>query len=83
MLKIEYNLIYFKRYARWYHWLTIPWCVGALSAGYLAREIAKGNFAVIPALFRGFLNALSRVFAAADASAVSPVPGPSRPPGKG
>ncbi len=62
MMKIEYNLIYFKRYARWYHWLTIPFCVGALSLVYLAREIAKGNFGVIPALFRGFFKALSRVF---------------------
>lgn len=61
MLKIEYNLIYFKRYARWYHWLTIPWCIGGLSAVYLGREIAKGNFAVVPALFRGFSKAIRRL----------------------
>jgi len=73
MLKIEYNLIYFKRYALWYHWFTIPFCVGALSLSYLVREIVKGNFAVIPALFRGFLKALSRVFAPGER------PGPSPP----
>jgi GT2 family glycosyltransferase len=61
MLKIEYNLVYFRRYARWYHWLTIPWCVAGLSTVYLAREIAKGNFAVIPALFRGFGKAAGRL----------------------
>jgi len=62
MLKIEYNLIFFRRYARWYHWLTIPFSIGALSAAYLFREILKGNFGVVPALFRGFGKALSRVF---------------------
>lgn len=61
MLKIEYNLIFFRRYARWYHWLTIPWCIGGLALAYLAREIGKGNLAVVPALFRGFGKALKRL----------------------
>lgn len=64
MLKIEYNLIFFRRYARWYHWLTIPWCIGALSLVYLGRELAKGNPRVVPALFRGFLKAAKRLFGA-------------------
>jgi GT2 family glycosyltransferase len=68
MLKIEYNLIYFRRYARWYHWLTIPVCVGGLSVAYLAREISKGNVAALPALFRGFRKALGRVVSAGDAA---------------
>ncbi len=71
MLKIEYNLIYFRRYARWYHWLTIPWCIGGLALAYLGREIAKGNFAVVPALFRGFAKAAGRLFGAPGA----PTPG--------
>ncbi len=66
MLKIEYNLIYFKRYARWYHWLTIPWCIGGLSVVYLARELARGNFGVIPALFRGFAKAAGRLTGRTD-----------------
>jgi len=61
-MKIEYNLILFKRHARWYHWLTIPWCIGGLTLAYLARETAGGNFKIFPALFRGFLKALSRLF---------------------
>jgi GT2 family glycosyltransferase len=59
--KIEYNLIYFKRYARWYHWITIPICIGALTLVYLVREIFKGNFAVIGALWRGFGRAVGRL----------------------
>jgi GT2 family glycosyltransferase len=68
MLKIEYNLIYFKRYARWYHWLTIPWCIGALSLVYLGREIGRGNFKVVPALFRGFRKAAGRLLGASGAA---------------
>ena len=65
MLKIEYNLIYFRRYARWYHWLTIPWCIGGLALAYLVREIGRGNFAVIPALLKGFSKAAGRLFGGA------------------
>jgi len=82
MLKIEYNLIFFRRYARWYHWLTIPFCIGALSVAYLGREIGRGNFGVVPALFRGFGKALTRLF-----STARPVPrqdsGSEKTPGGG
>ncbi len=71
MLKIEYNLIYFKRYARWYHWLAIPWCIAGLSLVYLGRELLRGNFGVVPALFRGFVKAAGRLLGAG---------GPSTPP---
>ena len=60
--KVEHNLIFFRRYARWYHWLTIPWCVGAGAALFVARELLKGNFKIIFALCRGFMKALGRVF---------------------
>ena len=60
-LKIEYNLIYFKRYARWYHWLTIPWCVGFMTLVFLVKELSKGKFSVIPALGKGFLRAVRRL----------------------
>ena len=60
-LKIEYNLIYFKRYARWYHWLTIPWCIGFLTLVFLVKELAKGKFSTIPALARGFVKAVRRL----------------------
>jgi hypothetical protein len=60
-LKVEHNLIFFKRYARWYHWLTIPWCIGGLAAIFVAKELLKGNFAIISALLQGFVKALRRV----------------------
>jgi len=60
-LKIEYNLIYFTRYARWYHWLTIPWCIGFLTLVFLAKELSKGKFSTIPALAKGFVKAVKRL----------------------
>ena len=60
-LKVEHNLIFFRRYARWYHWLTIPWCVGAIAAAFVVRELLKGNLGIVTALARGFVRALGRV----------------------
>jgi GT2 family glycosyltransferase len=60
-LKVEHNLIFFKRYARWYHWLTIPVCVGGATLGFLVRELVKGNYSIIAALGRGFIKALRRL----------------------
>ncbi len=59
-LKIEHNLIFFKRYARCYHWLTIPWCMGALSAVCVGKELLKGNFSIVSASFGGFAKAMRR-----------------------
>ena len=61
-LKVEHNLIFFRRYARWYHWLTMPFCVGGGALLFVLRELLKGNVSVIAALGRGFLRALSRLF---------------------
>jgi len=60
-LKVEHNLIYFKRYARWYHWLTIPWCVGGMAVVFVLREFLRGNFRVLQALLRGFGKAAGRL----------------------
>lgn len=60
-LKVEHNLIYFKRYARWYHWTTIPWCVGALAAVFVVKQLARGNIGVVGALVHGFFKALGRL----------------------
>jgi GT2 family glycosyltransferase len=51
--KVEHNFIVLKRYARWYHWLTIPWCVGAITVLFVLKELKSGNFRVIEGLFRG------------------------------
>jgi GT2 family glycosyltransferase len=60
-LKVEHNLIFFKRYARWYHWLTIPWCVGAMAIAFVTKQLLKGNFGVVGSLFSGFRAALGRI----------------------
>jgi GT2 family glycosyltransferase len=59
-LKVEHNLIFFRRYARWYHWLTMPFCVAAGATAFVVRELAKGNFRVVGALFNGFIRALAK-----------------------
>jgi GT2 family glycosyltransferase len=54
-LKAEHNFLVIRRYARWYHWLTIPWCIGVLTAVFVVRELMRGNFRVVGALGKGFL----------------------------
>lgn len=61
-LKVVHTLVFFQRYARWYHWLTIPLCVALGGAAFVARELLKGNFALIGALLRGFGSALILLF---------------------
>lgn len=56
-LKVEHSLIFFKRYAKWYHWLTIPWCIAGLAAWFILKELSKGNWGVILALLHGFARA--------------------------
>lgn len=58
--KVEHNFIIFKRYAKWYHWLTIPLCIGGMSIFFIIKELLSGNFSIISALFRGFVNVFFR-----------------------
>jgi hypothetical protein len=60
-LKVEHNLIFFKRYARWYHWITIPGCVGGMTTFFILKQLLKGNFKIITSLFKGFINAIGRI----------------------
>lgn len=52
--KVKSNFMFFRKYARWYHWLTIPFCVSAETIWFLIKQIAQGNLRVLPALFKGF-----------------------------
>jgi hypothetical protein len=61
-LKVEHNLIFFKRYARWYHWITIPFCIGAMTLIFVIKELFKGNFSILFALVKGFFGAIGRLF---------------------
>jgi hypothetical protein len=55
-LKVEHNFIFFKRHAQWYHWLTIPWCIGGKTIIFVINELARGNIKIVAALMRGFLK---------------------------
>jgi GT2 family glycosyltransferase len=55
-LKVEHNLIFFRRYASWYHWITIPFVVLAGGVVFSLLQLLRGNFAVVGALLKGFLN---------------------------
>ncbi len=61
-LKVRNSLIFFKRYARWYHWLTIPIFVGFGAVFFVIKQLAAGNFKVISALAGGFSGAIKNVF---------------------
>ncbi len=56
-LKVEHSLIFFKRHAKWYHWLTMPWCIAGLALVFVGKELMKGNFGIVSALLRGFVKA--------------------------
>jgi len=60
--KVRSNFLFFKRYARWWHWLTIPW----FAAGSTLIETARLFFdrqrraGVIAALWRAFVDIVRR-----------------------
>ncbi len=55
--KVRSNFLFFKRHARWWHWLTMPWWV----AGGLFLEILRQ--AANPRAGREIISALWRAFA--------------------
>jgi GT2 family glycosyltransferase len=57
--KVRSNFRLFRRYARPYHWLTIPFAVAAGALVYAARALVGGNKAAIVALARGLWDALA------------------------
>ncbi|MFI5253198.1 MAG: glycosyltransferase family 2 protein [Bacteroidota bacterium] len=64
-LKVEHNLIVFKRHAKWYHWLTIPFCIAGGTIWFVLKQILSGNFTIIIALFQGFVKAIGSLFSRA------------------
>ena len=59
-LKIINTLTFFRRYSRWYHWLTIPLFIAAGSVFFLVRELFRGNFELVKALVSGMAAALKK-----------------------
>jgi GT2 family glycosyltransferase len=60
--KVRSNFLFFKRYARWWHWLTIPWCVatGALIETVRLLLDRQSRAGVIAALWRAFVDIFRR-----------------------
>lgn len=59
-LRFRNQWIFFRRWAAWYHWLTIPWCAVAVAAMYAAGWILRGQWHLVAALVRGIAAVLDR-----------------------
>jgi len=56
--KIKSTYLFFKKYAQWYHWFTIPLFVLAGLVREVIKQMYSGNFKVIFSLFQGFGSVL-------------------------
>lgn len=54
-LRTAHSLIFFSRYARWYHWMTMPLFILTGSLIFIIRELLKGRFDLVKALLQGFI----------------------------
>ncbi|KAA3619717.1 MAG: glycosyltransferase family 2 protein [Calditrichaeota bacterium] len=59
-LKTAHSLLFFSRYAQWYHWLTMPLFILAGTLVFVVREAVKGNWGVVKALFAGFAEGMQK-----------------------
>lgn len=57
-LRIKHNFIFFKKFAKPYHWLTIIPYIGFATLFFLLKQIFNGNFGIFASVFKGFFNAL-------------------------
>ncbi|KAA3661690.1 MAG: glycosyltransferase family 2 protein [Calditrichaeota bacterium] len=60
-LRTAHSLLFFRRYARWYHWLTMPFFILLGSVIFILRQGLKGNWTLIQALFAGFAQGIRKV----------------------
>jgi GT2 family glycosyltransferase len=57
-LKVRHSFLLYKRHARWYHWISIPFFVALGLVVEVGRQLASGNIAAVGALFAGFWDVL-------------------------
>ncbi|MFQ5706469.1 MAG: glycosyltransferase family 2 protein [bacterium] len=57
--KLKSNFQFFKKYARWYHWMSIPFFVYGSTFWFITRQLTQGNFGIIASLFKGFKEILT------------------------
>ncbi len=60
-LKTAHSLIFFSRYARWYHWLTMPFFILLGSVVFILQQLAKGNWDLVKALLTGFVEGIKKL----------------------
>jgi GT2 family glycosyltransferase len=58
-LRLQHELIFFRRYARWYHWITIPFFIPLRALGYVARWMMRGDWRLIGAVGQGFMELIT------------------------
>lgn len=56
--KVKSSFLFFKRYARWYHWLTIPVFISGATIWFTMKQLTQGNFGIIFAVLKGFKEIL-------------------------
>jgi len=56
--KIRSNFLFFRRYAKWYHWITIPFFIFWGGFRFIFKFLFKLDFKNIFALFKGFYHSL-------------------------
>jgi len=55
-LRMRNEFIFFKRYANWYHWITIPICTATRFMTCIIRWSLTGQWRLLGAGFRGFTS---------------------------
>jgi len=58
-LRLRNQLIFFRRYAAWYHWVTIPFCASFAAAGFVVRCLLEGRWQLVRAVGHGLRAALA------------------------
>lgn len=56
--KVRSHFLFFRRYARWYHWFTLPLFVGSGAVWFALKQLLRGNVGILGALRRGFTSAV-------------------------
>jgi GT2 family glycosyltransferase len=51
-LRIAHTILFFRRYARWYHWPSLLLAVAARSTAYLVRCLLRGEWETLAAIGR-------------------------------
>jgi GT2 family glycosyltransferase len=58
-LRIAHTILFFRRYARWYHWPSLLLAAGIRSAVYLVRCLLRGDWKTLAAIVKGVVSSLA------------------------